>query len=64
MSVAEIVHQIKSLNHSELEEFMQQLEQIRQEDELELLADKSEIELIAERRSEPKRPMSELLQEL
>lgn len=58
MSVAEIVHQVKTLDHTELEEFMQQLEQIRQEDELELLADESEKELIAERRLEPKRPMS------
>ena len=64
MSVTEIVHQVKTLSHTELEEFMQQLEQIKQEDALELLADKSEKDLITERRLEPKRPMSELLREL
>ena len=64
MSVTEIVHQVKTLNHTELEEFVQQLEQIKQEDALELLADESEKDLITERRIEPKRPMSELLQEL
>ena len=64
MSVTEIVHQVKTLNHTELEEFVQQLEQIKQEDALELLADESEKDLITERRLEPKRPMSELLREL
>lgn len=64
MSVTEIVHQVKTLNHTELEEFVQQLEQIKQEDALELLADESEKDLITERRLEPKRPISELLREL
>ena len=64
MSVTEIVHQVKILSHTELEEFMRQLEQIKQENTLELLADESEKDLITERRIEPKRPMSELLQEL
>ena len=64
MSVTEIVHQVKTLSHTELEEFMQQLEQIKQQDALEFLADESERELIAERRLEPKRSMSELLREL
>ena len=64
MSVTEIVHQVKTLNHTELEEFVRQLEQIKQEDALELLADESEKDLITERRLEPKRPISELLREL